>query len=89
MASNGASAPTFALADVVAAVTTMRTGDNAAKKKAHEYLEKFQKSNEAWPTTLTMLKSPAEPEVQLFAAVTLRGKVKTPVSISLVSAHNG
>ena len=44
MAANGASAPTFALSDVVTAVTTMRTGNNDTKKKAHEYLEKFQKS---------------------------------------------
>lgn len=44
MAANGAQIATFALSDVVAAVTTMRTGENDAKKKAHEYLEKFQKS---------------------------------------------
>jgi transportin-3 len=44
MATNGTPTAALALNDVVAAVTKMRTGDNDAKKKAHEYLEKFQKS---------------------------------------------
>jgi transportin-3 len=43
MATNG-SEPTFAAADVLAAVATMRGGQQENKKKAHEYLEKFQKS---------------------------------------------
>ena len=43
MATNG-SEPTFAAADVLAAVATMRGGQQEHKKKAHEYLEKFQKS---------------------------------------------
>jgi transportin-3 len=43
MASNGAQ-EAFAPADVLAAVMTMRGADTTAKTKAHEYLERFQKS---------------------------------------------
>jgi hypothetical protein len=43
MATDG-SEPIFAAADVLAAVATMRGGQQENKKKAHEYLEKFQKS---------------------------------------------
>lgn len=43
MATNGAQ-DAFAPADVLAAVLTMRGGEQESKKKAHEYLEQFQKS---------------------------------------------
>ena len=43
MATNGAH-DAFAPSDVLAAVMTMRSGEQDAKKKAHEYLESFQKS---------------------------------------------
>lgn len=43
MATNGA-LEAFAPPDVLAAVMTMRSGEQDAKKKAHEYLERFQKS---------------------------------------------
>ena len=43
MATNG-SEEAFAPADVLAAVMTMRGGEQENKKKAHEYLERFQKS---------------------------------------------
>jgi hypothetical protein len=43
MATNGAQ-EAFAPDDVLAAVMTMRGGEQESKKKAHEYLERFQKS---------------------------------------------
>lgn len=43
MATNGAQ-EAFAPPDVLAAVMTMRGGEQEAKKQAHEYLERFQKS---------------------------------------------
>lgn len=43
MASNG-SEEAFAPSDVLGAVMTMRGGEQETKKKAHEYLERFQKS---------------------------------------------
>lgn len=43
MASNGAQ-DVFTPSDVLMAVTTMRTGEKETKIKAHEYLERFQKS---------------------------------------------
>ncbi len=43
MAANGAQ-ESFAPADVLGAVMTMRSGEQETKKKAHEYLERFQKS---------------------------------------------
>lgn len=42
MATNGTAG--FAPSDVLGAVMTMRSGEQEAKKKAHEYLEQFQKS---------------------------------------------
>lgn len=74
MATNGAQ-EAFAPPDVLAAVMTMRTGEQEAKKQAHKYLERFQKSKESWGTILGLLQSEAQPEVTLFAAITLRGKV--------------
>lgn len=74
MATNGAP-ESFAPPDVLAAVMTMRTGEPEAKKQAHEYLERFQKSKDSWGTILGLLQTETEPEVTLFAAITLRGKV--------------
>lgn len=43
MATNG-TPDSFAPPDVLAAVMTMRGGEAEAKKSAHAYLERFQKS---------------------------------------------
>lgn len=43
MATNGAE-ESFALEDVLAAVMTMRGGEQESKTKAQEYLQRFQKS---------------------------------------------
>ncbi|KAM3562268.1 hypothetical protein ARSEF4850_002837 [Beauveria asiatica] len=74
MAANGAQ-DSFSLSDVLAAVMTMRSGEQDAKKKAHAYLESFQKSKTSWGTIIGILQSKAEPEATLFAAITLRGKI--------------
>nr|POF00985.1 uncharacterized protein c11g11.07 [Quercus suber] len=62
---------------VLSALATMSSNtDRAQKGQAHEYLEQFQKSSEAWTSTFAMLQSPqATPEAQLFAATTLKGKL--------------
>lgn len=73
MATNGTAG--FAPSDVLGAVMTMRSGEQEAKKKAHEYLEQFQKSKDSWGTVIGILQSKAEPEATLFAAITLRGKI--------------
>ncbi|KAI0012954.1 exportin 1-like protein [Xylariaceae sp. FL0662B] len=74
MAANGAQTA-FAPEEVLQAMLTMRGGDSDKKKKAHEYLEGFQKSAGAWSTTIAILQSDAEADVKLFAATTLRGKI--------------
>ncbi|KAK4143378.1 armadillo-type protein [Dichotomopilus funicola] len=74
MASNGPQ-DTFAAPNVLAAMLTMRTGDNDKKKVAVDYLGKFQKSNDAWTTTILILQTSTEAEAQLFAATTLKGKI--------------
>ncbi|KAI5463756.1 armadillo-type protein [Mariannaea sp. PMI_226] len=74
MATNGAQ-EAFTPADVLAAVMTMRSGEQETKKQAHEYLERFQKSKDSWATIIGILQSSAEPEATLFAAITLRGKI--------------
>ncbi|KAL6710949.1 Nuclear import receptor [Coniothyrium glycines] len=62
---------------VLAAHNTMQSGaDRARKEQAHQYLEQFQKSQEAWSTTLAMLESnSADAAAKLFAATTLKGKI--------------
>lgn len=69
---NGAFAP------VLDALATMKSNvGNAQKGQAHTYLEQFQKSAEAWTSTFDMLQSPqASDEAKLFAATTLKGKVR-------------
>ncbi|TDZ27748.1 Uncharacterized protein CTRI78_v012193 [Colletotrichum trifolii] len=74
MATNGTQ-EAFALSDVLSAMVTMRGGEQEPKKKAHAYLERFQKSKDAWGTVIGILQSDAEPEAKLFAAITLRGKI--------------
>lgn len=74
MATNG-SGPTGAFAPVLSAMSTMRVGQREQKKAAHQYLESFQKSAEAWQITIGILGSQADPEAKLFAATTLRGKI--------------
>ncbi|KAJ5693440.1 hypothetical protein N7462_002863 [Penicillium macrosclerotiorum] len=66
-----------AFAPVLAAVATMQGNvPRSEKTQAHEFLEKFQKSVEAWTTTHALLQSPDVPiEPKLFAATTLKGKI--------------
>ncbi|KXG52428.1 Armadillo-like helical [Penicillium griseofulvum] len=66
-----------AFAPVLAAVATMQGNVSRTEKtQAHEFLEKFQKSIEAWTTTHALLQSPDVPvEAKLFAATTLKGKI--------------
>ncbi|KAJ5220709.1 uncharacterized protein N7469_009596 [Penicillium citrinum] len=66
-----------AFAPVLAAVATMQGNvPRSEKTQAHEFLEKFQKSIEAWQTTHALLQSPDVPvEAKLFAATTLKGKI--------------
>ncbi|OAX76982.1 hypothetical protein ACJ72_08724 [Emergomyces africanus] len=66
-----------AFAPVLAAVATMQGNVSRSEKThAHEFLEKFQKSVEAWTTTHALLQSAEIPaEAKLFAATTLKGKV--------------
>ncbi|KAK1498034.1 exportin 1-like protein [Colletotrichum tamarilloi] len=86
MATNGAS-EAFAPQDVLSAMVTMRGGEQENKKKAHAYLERFQKSNSAWSTIFGILKDSAEPEAQLFAAITLRGKITYDLSTQVPEAE--
>ncbi|KAF1939953.1 karyopherin [Clathrospora elynae] len=62
---------------VLAAHNTMQSqAGRAQKEQAHQYLEQFQKSQEAWTMTLAMLESnSADAAAKLFAATTLKGKI--------------
>ncbi|EYE98721.1 nuclear import receptor MTR10 [Aspergillus ruber CBS 135680] len=66
-----------AFAPVLAAVATMQGNVSRSEKThAHEFLEKFQKSIEAWTITHELLQSPDVPvEAKLFGATTLKGKI--------------
>ncbi|KAI0025529.1 exportin 1-like protein [Xylariomycetidae sp. FL0641] len=86
MAANGAQ-QTFAPDDVLQAMMTMRGGNSDKKKKAHEFLESFQKSAGAWTTTINILQSNAEADVKLFAATTLRGKITYDLSTQVSAAE--
>ncbi|KAK2630446.1 hypothetical protein QTJ16_001266 [Diplocarpon rosae] len=79
MVSNG-SGSAGAFAPVLTAMATMRDGQREQKKVAHQFLENFQKSTEAWQITIGILQSAADPEAQLFAATTLRGKITYDVT---------
>ncbi|KAL4729544.1 Nuclear import receptor [Fusarium chlamydosporum] len=86
MATNGVQ-EAFAPPDVLAAVMTMRSGEQDAKKHAHEYLERFQKSKDSWATIIGILQSDAEPEATLFAAITLRGKITYDLSTQVPASE--
>ncbi|CAD6500733.1 BgTH12-06440 [Blumeria graminis f. sp. triticale] len=60
---------------VITAMKAMREGSREHKIAAHQFLENFQKSSEAWKVTIGILSSEAELEAKLFAATTLRGKI--------------
>ncbi|KAK7757723.1 Nuclear import receptor [Diatrype stigma] len=79
MATNGTQ-QAFTPDEVFQAMQTMRGSDLEKKKKAHEYLESFQKSTTAWTTSLEMLQSQAEADAKLFAATTLKGKITYDLS---------
>ncbi|KAK2734196.1 Nuclear import receptor [Myotisia sp. PD_48] len=72
-----ASASAQPFAPVLAALSTMQSNVSRQEKShAHEFLERFQKSVEAWSTTHDLLQSPDTPvEAKLFAATTLKGKI--------------
>jgi transportin-3 len=67
-----------AFAPVLAALATMSSNaDRSQKGQAHTYLEQFQKSSEAWTSTFAILQTPSSTdEAKLFAATTLKGKVR-------------
>ncbi|RDL38836.1 uncharacterized protein BP5553_03176 [Venustampulla echinocandica] len=79
MAADG-SDPQQAYAPVLTAMSTMRDGQREQKKAAHQFLERFQKSTEAWQITIGILQSQADAEAKLFAATTLRGKITYDVN---------
>ncbi|KAK3687352.1 armadillo-type protein [Podospora appendiculata] len=74
MASNGVQA-NFTVPNILAAMLTMRSSESDKKKAAMDFLGKFQKSNDAWTVTISILQSSTEAEAQLFAATTLKGKI--------------
>ncbi|KAL8981143.1 MAG: hypothetical protein Q9177_005665, partial [Variospora cf. flavescens] len=65
------------LDSILAALATMQANvERSQKSQAHDYLEKFQKSPEAWTQTHSLLSSPkTTAEAKLFAATTLKGKI--------------
>ncbi|KAL1841979.1 hypothetical protein VTJ49DRAFT_6222 [Mycothermus thermophilus] len=85
MASNGPP-ETFAVSNVLSAMLTMRSGDTDKKKAAVDYLARFQKSNDAWATTISILQNSTEAEAQLFAATTLKGKITYDLSTQVPEA---
>ncbi|KAL9125396.1 MAG: hypothetical protein Q9217_005397 [Psora testacea] len=68
---------TAGFAPVISALNAMQGNlERPQKSQAHEYLEKFQKSPEAWTMTHSILSSPeVTVEAKLFAATTLKGKI--------------
>lgn len=74
MAANGAQ---HVFDPVMVAHSTMQSGaSREQKEQAHKFLEQFQKSQEAWATTLAMLEAnSADAAAKLFAATTLKGKI--------------
>lgn len=67
-----------AFAPVLSALSIMSSNvDRSKKGEAHEYLEQFQKSQDAWTATFAILQSAdCNAEAKLFAATTLKGKVR-------------
>ncbi|KAF2180621.1 ARM repeat-containing protein [Zopfia rhizophila CBS 207.26] len=74
MAANGGQQ---AFAPVLVALSTMQSAvDRDRKEQAHQYLENFQKSEEAWTSTFAILQSAGgDSSAKLFAATTLKGKI--------------
>ncbi|KAJ4294832.1 Nuclear import receptor [Collariella sp. IMI 366227] len=85
MPSNGVQ-ESFAVPNVLAAMQTMRSSDNDKKKVAVDYLGRFQKSNDAWTTTISILQNSTEAEAQLFAATTLKGKITYDLTTQISEA---
>ncbi|KAF2094330.1 ARM repeat-containing protein [Rhizodiscina lignyota] len=77
MAANGAAAQAFA--PVLTAVDTMQSSADREKKQlANTFLDKFQKTSEAWNTSFAILQadnSDVNAQQKMFAAVTLKGKI--------------
>jgi transportin-3 len=76
----------FEVQTVLAAMLTMRSGENEKKKVAVDYLGRFQKSKDAWTTTISILKNSTEAEAQLFAATTLKGKITYDLATQISEA---
>ncbi|KAK4218535.1 armadillo-type protein [Rhypophila decipiens] len=85
MASNGAP-EVFTVPNILAAMQTMRSGDSEKKKVAMDFLGHFQKSKDAWTTTINILQGEAEAEAQLFAATTLKGKITYDLATQISEA---
>ncbi|KAM3419573.1 hypothetical protein BST61_g2913 [Cercospora zeina] len=66
-----------AFAPVLSALAIMSSGaDKTQKTQAHGFLEQFQKSQDAWTHTFSILQSAqSTDEAKLFAATTLKGKI--------------
>lgn len=67
-----------AFVHVMAALATMQSkADREHKDRAHTFLEQFQKSTEAWTSSVAILQERhADDQAKLFAATTLKGKVR-------------
>ncbi|KAL8302404.1 hypothetical protein RB597_002655 [Gaeumannomyces tritici] len=74
MAANGAQ-DIFTPENVLQAMLAMRGQDREKKVFAMEYLDKFQKSQDAWNVTIGILQSSTDGEALSFAAITLKGKI--------------
>ncbi|KAF1344142.1 armadillo-type protein [Delphinella strobiligena] len=63
--------------NVLAALATMQSNaDGQQKREANDFLEKYQKSDPAWDSTIAILhSSDTSVQAQLFAATTLKGKI--------------
>ncbi|KAI6359666.1 hypothetical protein MCOR25_006993 [Pyricularia grisea] len=66
--------------NILQAMSTMRSPDREKKKVAMEYLDKFQKSMDAWNVTIGILQSSTDAEALNFAAITLKGKITYDLS---------
>nr|OQO18436.1 hypothetical protein B0A51_15590 [Rachicladosporium sp. CCFEE 5018] len=60
---------------ILSALATMQSSNNASKTQAHAYLERFQKSADAWTSSFTLLQGDSDVQAKLFAATTLKGKI--------------
>ncbi|CAI4210609.1 unnamed protein product [Parascedosporium putredinis] len=85
MATNGAQ-EAYGLPDVLAALATMRGSEHqATKKRAHEFLENFQKSKGSWGTVIGILQSDAEPEAKLLLPSPCAGRLPTTFLLRCLS----